>query len=720
MKFSHTWLQTYFEKPLPKPEKLAELLTAHIFEVEGIEEIKNASGNIVDRALDVKILPDRACYAYGHANLAREINAFTDAGFKNKVWNEIDAANASEELNAIMPNLSIADTGKSPIMTMRLVHGIANGPSPKWLSDALMSAGQRSISLVVDLTNYVMLDCGQPMHAFDADKIKGNLSIRYANDGETLTLLDGRVVTLDQSILVIADEEGALDIAGIKGGKKAEVDGNTKNIILTAGNFDASYIRKTSQKVGIKNDSTKRYENTINWQRVFDAQSECISLLKAESPNIIQSKLFCHDPGIDEVKKRLPVIRVDAAFISQKIGMDISTDEIVRMLKSLEIDVDVKSDGDAQTIEIVAPEYRGDLKVAEDIIEEVTRLQGMNSMPETVPKADIAVPALPSFFYSNVARNALLGAGFSEIYTHTLVEAGDYALANPLTNERSHLRNNLASGMKKALCFNVQNIDVLGSANAVSDDVRIFDIGHVFKGKKETWSLALGVASKAGKLAKEKNKRALQDAMMATMGSLGLLPHGNESLVTDENQTIIEGETEAVGGAVPVAYCIAEIDFEAVLASLPAPEEFKSKPEHAAFCSGENLPVPVDMTTATRFKRFSPYPYMVRDIAVFIPGPTGRAHELRDLIEVVNDSIVERGIAEDGMPQAVKKGLIARIRQFDEFEKKNKETGEVEKTSYGFRMVFQAGDRTLTDAEVQRVMDRILTKIGDKEGWEVR
>ncbi len=700
MIFSHNWLQTYFEKELPAPEKLAELLTMHIFEVEGVETIKDDAGVVRDHALDVKILPDRAGYAYAHANLAREINAFTNAGFKNKKLDDAAAAEISEELDAKMPKLAIADAQKSPIMTMRLVCGIENGPSPKWLVEALTAAGQRSISLIVDLTNYVMLDCGQPMHAFDADKIKGDMSIRYANDGEKLTLLDGREVALDSAVLVIADSEGALDIAGIKGGKKAEVDNNTKNIILTAGNFDASYIRKTSQKVGIKNDSTKRYENAVNWQRVFAAQDECISLLKKECPSITMSKLFCEDPGIDEAKKQSVVIKTNAAFVSQKIGMDISADEIMQMMALLEIEA--KLDGDS--IEITAPEYRGDLRIAEDIVEEVARLKGMNSMPEVMPQADIAVPALPSFFYSNVVRNALLGLGFSEIYTHTLIEEGDYALANPLTVERSHLRNNLAPNMQKALCLNVQNIDLLGGADSVAQDVRIFDIGHVFKDKKESWSLVIGIACKAGKQAKEKNKTALEHAMRTLASAFGLDASHPECVETNENQQIIEGETEAIGGAAPVAYRIAEMNFENILKALPTPEAFVANPANAEACANANMPAFVDMKTATRFARFSPYPYSTRDIAVFIPGPTGRANELRDLIsDAANES-----------------GILKLVRKFDEFEKKNKETGEVEKTSYGFRMVFQSADRTLTESEVQAAMDSILSKIAGKEGWEVR
>lgn len=733
MIFSYNWLQTYFKKPLPMPEKLAELLTMHIFEVEGLEEIPvtawpapaaftpaDKADAKKDYAIDVKILPDRASYAYAHLSLAREINAITESGFKSFHCQNVTGENVESviedatDAEITVPSITIVDPEKVPIFTSRMVSGIANGASPEWLKSALLAAGQRSISLIVDLTNYVMLDVGQPMHAFDADKVKGDITIRFAKQGEKLILLDGREVTLDPETLVIADEEGALDIAGVKGGKKAEVDANTKRIIITAGNFDSTYIRKASQKVGIKNDSTKRYENAVTLERTFIAQSEFINLLKDEQSGIAFGRLDVRGASAKGVFAPRKTIAVNALFISEKIGMQVTVDEIKSIMKNLGIEI--ADNGSA--LEILPPLYRSDLVIAEDIVEEIARLKGTNSIPEVVPQPNIAVPALPSFFYSNVARNALLGLGFSETYTHTLIEEGDYALANPLTVERSHLRNNLASNMKKALCLNAQHIDLLGTDSAdggsVAQDIRIFDIGHVFKDKKESWSLAIGVACKAGKGAKEKNKTALEHAMRTLAGSFGLDASHQECVEPNENQTIVEGETEPIGGSVPVAYRIAEINFENVLKALPTPEEFSASEAGKAATEWANMPAFVDMKTAHRFAAFSPYPYMTRDIAVFIPGPSGNAGRLRDCIIEAAASGGEEG---DGSKD---NGILKLVRKFDEFEKKNKETGEVEKTSYGFRMVFQSDARTLTEGEVQTVMDAILAKIGEKEGWEVR
>lgn len=720
MKFSYSWLQTYFEKKLPAPDALADILTMRIFEVEGVEAVGD------DHSLDVKILPDRAGYAYAHANLAREINALTDAGFAPAEYQKVTAENVAATIGRktadfAMPRVLIpAEVAeKVPVFTARIIDNISNSESPAWLQKSLQGASQRSISLIVDLTNYAMLDVGQPMHAFDADKVAGGISIRYATAGERLTLLDDREIELDSDTLVIADEEGALDIAGIKGGKKAEVDSNTRRIIITAGNFNASYIRKTSQKVGIKNDASKRYENGVTHERVFVAQNEFIHLLQKENPAISFGPLDVVGLSAESVFAPRGPILLDSEFVSEKIGADISIEKIKGILALLEIDarsIVGGASGDAagathaaNSLEVVPPVYRSDLVIAEDVIEEIGRLNGYDSLEGNVPAARGQVPELKQYYYANVIRDALTGLGCSEVYLHTLVKEGAIALANPLTVDRSHLRSTLAGGILDALRFNAQHIDLLGDESSVAQDIRIFEIGNIFKTTEGRLSLSIGIGGRSGKGVEERHEREIA-AICQRLQDRGF---ADASLMAALRTGFIKGSTPAEGGAVPASYCAAEFDLAAIIESLPDPAEFKSKHPEA------DAPGPVS-PHVPRFVPFSPYPYIVRDIAVFMPGPTGRAQELRSLIESVNASIVEKGLADDGSPQAVHRGYIVRLRQFDEFEKKNKETGEIEKTSYGFRMVFQAPDRTLTDLEVQGVMDRILLKIAEQFGWEVR
>ena len=243
MKVSYNILQTYFKKKLPAPEKISDLLTFHAFEIEGVE----SKGD--DTVFDVKVLPDRAHYALSHRGVARELSFILDEHMNAR---DVSVLKIAEKQSEIL-ELEIGDKRCSRDSAV-VIENIKNGPSPKWLSEALEVLGERSISLIVDVTNYVMVDMGQPLHAFDLDKLakkngKVKIALKLAKQGQEISLLGGKSAKLDGDTLIFVDannDDAPLDIAGIKGGKLAEIDMNTKNIVMFAANFDASYIRKTS------------------------------------------------------------------------------------------------------------------------------------------------------------------------------------------------------------------------------------------------------------------------------------------------------------------------------------------------------------------------------------------------------------------------------------------------------------------------------------------
>ena len=236
MLVSYNWLQTYFKEKLPTPEKLADVITMGVFEIESIErKIKTADtldGTAEDVVLDVKVLPDRNHYCLSHRYIAQEIGALLGYQFSVPEIEEFSVEKTEYVFTAEIqnePDIQIADRYVS-----RIIEHVTVAESPEWLKNKLAVLGQRSINTIVDLTNYIMFETGQPLHVFDADKVKGNISIRRAKAGETVTTLDGKLIHLDPSILVIADEEGPLDIAGIKGGKKAELTSDTTRIMTSA------------------------------------------------------------------------------------------------------------------------------------------------------------------------------------------------------------------------------------------------------------------------------------------------------------------------------------------------------------------------------------------------------------------------------------------------------------------------------------------------------
>ena len=261
MLISYNWLQTYFKEKLPPADKVAEVLIFHSFEIESVEKHSD------DFIFDVKVLPDRAHDCLSHRGVARELSVHLGT----KVVEDKKPLGVSGG----KPKRPLSINVKEPTFCLRytslLIEGIKIGPSPGWLKSRLESIGQKSINNVVDATNLVMFDLGQPLHAFDADKVKGGIEVRMAKDGEKITTLGGKEITLEKDILVIADDEAPLAIAGIKGGNKAEVDAGTKNIILEAANFSPVSVRKTSKRLGIQTDSSKRFENELSPETAKEA-----------------------------------------------------------------------------------------------------------------------------------------------------------------------------------------------------------------------------------------------------------------------------------------------------------------------------------------------------------------------------------------------------------------------------------------------------------------
>src|SRR3989344_2125218 len=227
MKVSYNWLKWYIPDA-PAPEKLADLLTYHLAEVETVEKREDG-----DYVLDIKILPNRGHDLLSHMGMAKEISSLLNLSY-------VDPAPKYKVPESKPTTLQILiETPACKRYMGRIVRNITMGPSPEWMKVHLESIGQRSINNIVDATNIVMFDCGEPTHVFDLDKIKGSLTARLAKDGEIVTPLDGKDCTLTSQDFIVADDEKPLIIGGVKGGKAAEVDGTTKDIVLEVGNFDA-------------------------------------------------------------------------------------------------------------------------------------------------------------------------------------------------------------------------------------------------------------------------------------------------------------------------------------------------------------------------------------------------------------------------------------------------------------------------------------------------
>src|SRR3989338_7207068 len=328
-----------------------------------------------------------------------------------------------------------------------------------------------------------MFDRGQPLHVFDADKVRGGIVVRMARKGEKIMMLDNREVSLDESILVIADEEAPLAIAGIKGGKKAEVTPTTKNLILESANFDASYIRKASERLNIKTDASKRFENKCSPTLIGKGISDFTAYLFEMDKNIVAGESIDWYPVPVTEKK----ISITPEYISGKLGMAITPEDIEKNL--LKLLISVEKHGDAWTLAI--PDFRSDLNIREDVVEEVGRLYGYEKIPAILPpKIGEQTSINNNFYYVNKIKTILVSYGFSEIYTSSFDAKGDLEVLYPVASDKNFLRTDLSSAMKQSLEKNLINGDLLGLTQ-----IKLFEIGKVFGKGSEINSLCVGIAN---------------------------------------------------------------------------------------------------------------------------------------------------------------------------------------------------------------------------------
>lgn len=552
MKVSRAWLQSYFEKPLPDIEMLRDLFTFHAFEVEEVE------GDV----LDLKVLPDRAAYAMSHRGIAKELSAIIDVPLlRDPLLESIPEYRTSE-----MISISV-DSEYVHRHTAAYVTNVSVGPSPEWLKKLLESVGQRSINNIVDISNLVMLDIGQPNHAFDAGKLsredgKIKIAIRKAKTGEKITILSGEEYTLSEHAYVIGDAVSgiALDIAGIKGGLASGITEDTKDLFISVGNYDAALLRKSSQAHRLVTDASQRYQNGPSPELTAFGMRDVLRMISDVAGGTLEGVIDVYPK-----QRTQQNVSVSVQTVREVLGENFGALEINQAFTRLGFPYTEK-DG---TFSVAPPFERSDLVIPEDLAEEVGRIIGYDKIePKQLPPFSGFQFLDANFYYGEKIRNYLAERGFSEVYTSVFTkEKGERQAANKVESDTPYLRKSLLPGLSASLKLNTVNRPVLGLS-----DVKIFELGKVFLKNEEHWMLAL--ASSAKKDAK----------------------------------TALDGLFAELGGTVPVKESegIVEIDFSELLSKLPAPNAYEA-------LSPMQIP---------RYTPFSRYPFIARDIAVWTPEGT--------------------------------------------------------------------------------------------------
>lgn len=473
MKISYNWLKWYIPE-IPAAEKLADVFTYHLCEVDGMETWQD------DTIFDLNILPNRAHDLLSHKGVAKELSGLLQIPFVDPTpsYKIPESKETSLKINI--------ETDRCRRYSARITRGVKIGPSPEWVVKHLESIGQRSINNVVDATNLTMFDCGQPTHAFDLAKVKGEIKIRNAKAGEKITILGGEEKELIETDMVIADEEGALAIAGVKGGTKAEVDENTKDVIIEVANFDPASVRKTAKRLGIFTDSTKRFENDLSPVYVTPAMVELSALFVEMFPEAIFEDVVDEYPTRETFEKKKMVV-VSQKDINRILGTNFDVATITTAVLSLGFDYS-ETDG---IFQVFVPLERLDLNLTQDLVEEVGRVIGYEKVAPVMPEISRKPKINETFAKVFAVRKKLLEEGYSEVMTYTFTKKGKVEVARGVKG-KSYLRTNISDGIKESYEMNKLNAGVLGM-----DEVKVFEIGTVFpEADKEIINMA--VADKKG------------------------------------------------------------------------------------------------------------------------------------------------------------------------------------------------------------------------------
>lgn len=464
-----SWLKEYVNVTL-SPKQLGERLTEIGLGTEKITTIDN------DTIFEFEITPNRPDLL-SILGIAREIAAVEKTVIKLPKPT-IDVANTKPK--KILPLIIKTDFSINPRFTGIIIEGIKVGESPSWLKDRLIKIGQRPINNIVDITNYVMFELGNPIHAFDYDKIEGHtMQVRLAKEGEGFKSVDGITYQLPKDAVVIQDKEIIIDLCGIKGGFNSGTFEGTKTIFIRVPVEIPSLIRRASQRLSLRSEASSIFERGVNSGGTIDALNRCVSLVLDIAGGQIVSNLY--DLKKEEFKPWKLKLRLDR--LCKILGIEIPTNQILQILQTLQLYP--KKNGNI--IEIAVPTDRNDIKLEEDIIEEIARIYGYNNFPKSLPVGSISTEQMPfykDYRFDEIVKKFFQSAGFSEIFTYSLISEKDLKefdinseknlrVDTPISREYEYLRPTLKINLLKALRQNAPN----------SQKIDLFELGKVYTGK---------------------------------------------------------------------------------------------------------------------------------------------------------------------------------------------------------------------------------------------
>jgi phenylalanyl-tRNA synthetase beta chain len=681
MRISYSWLRELVDTELTAAALAARLTNAGLA-VDYLDEVDG------DTYLEFDLTSNRPD-ALSHLGIAREVAAITGCTLRPPEAQLVEGAVPASSIVSV----EIKDPDLCPRYCGRVVTGVRVGPSPEWMVRRLDGLGQRSINNVADVTNYVLLEQGHPLHAFDLDTLAGRrIVVRRARAGERIVTLERlssgenefREIELDDSVLVIADAERPVAIGGIKGGRDTGISGTTTNVLLEAAYFAPGNIRNSARRLGLATDASYRFERGADYAATVRAIDRAAALIaEVAGGEVCSGVIDCYPRPVE--RSPVPLRRSKAVRLA---GFDISFAQILDALHRLGFRIETLAD--AEELLALAPSYRVDINMEEDLVEEVARLVGYDSVPARLPGWGGSGSYLPHEDRRRAVRDTLNGLGYSEAISLSFVDAaldselaqrpdggqaGTVTLLNPVLENRPRMRSTLLAGLIEAYVTN---------AHHSTRNVRLFEIGRRFiaqeEGRpleRETLALlASGLIDDVDfRLRREADFYDLKGAVEAVLERLGLAGFTFERV---RLEYLHPGQAASIRIGNETVGVVGRLNPE--LAT-------RRKLKHPIFVAELEFDRLLELETPARtYQRLPRFPHVVRDISLVVARTTSVA----EILEAARALGVDN-LAEVALYNIFSGGQL-----------------DPEQHSVTLRMTYRSDDRTLTDEEVTALHGRVV------------
>lgn len=641
--------------------------------------------NLKEDIIDFEITSNRPdCLSI--EGLGRETAVSLNKPFKNprKNIDELQIEN-KKELEGLKVDITAPDLCYRYVA--RMVKNVKIAPSPEWMVRRLKACGVRSVNNIVDITNYVMLEMGQPMHAFDINSIEGkHITVRRANKGEKITTLDEQERQLDENDLVIADEKKAVAIAGVMGGLNSEIEADTQTVVFESAVFYGGSVRKTAKKVGLRTEASSRFEKGLSAENALRAANRAIELVELlGAGEVVEGKI-----DVYPTKQKINQIKLDVPKINNLLGTNLSKQEMTEILEKLEIKVEKDN--------VISPYFRMDLEFVADIAEEIGRFYGYDKLDATLIKADTTLGIRNK--EQNIKKKikeVLVNSGFSEIYTYGFVSEKDLELSNiskeikkyaitiqnPLSDEYKLMRPTTIPSMMQTLATN---------ANKKNQNVKLFDLSRNYKNiKQEVQNGEVPLQEEiltVGMYGEDVDFYTLKGMMENILEAI----HVNYYEIEKEtkNSSYHPGRCANIKVGTDIVATLGEVHPEVLNNYIIAKR---------AYLLEANITKLVKYAKANKkYTEVPKFPAVERDIAVIV------------------DENVEVGQIEKIVTKKAKK-LLESIQLFDIY--RDEKLGE-NKKSIAYSLIFRDKNKTLSDAEINNIMNTIIVELEKNLGAKLR